>query len=75
MSGVSLCRALALAACVAVASLCGGATAAPSALPTAGLVEARALVRAGKPEEALTVLRPPWRGAAPSMPRCCSTSG
>ncbi len=62
MSGVSLCRALALAACVAVASPCGGATAAPTAPPTAGLAEARALVRAGKPEEALTVLRPLARG-------------
>ena len=34
----------------------------PSAPPTGGLTEAKALVRAGKPEEALTILRPLARG-------------
>ncbi len=62
MSGVSLCRALALVVCVAVATACGDAIAAPSAPPAGELTEARALIRAGKPEEALTVLRPLTRG-------------
>ena len=62
MSGVSLCRALALVACVTLAAPCGGAIAAPSAPPGGGLTEARALVRAGKLEEALTILRPLARG-------------
>ena len=62
MSAVSLCRALAVAACVAVATPCGGAVAAPAASPTAGPTEVRALVRAGKLEEALTILRPLARG-------------
>ena len=62
MSGVSLCRALAFLAGVLTAASCGGAVAASSAPPTAGLAEARALVRAGKPEEALTILRPLARG-------------
>ena len=62
MSPVSLCRALALAACVAVATPCAGAVAAPAAPPAAELTEARALVRAGKPEAALAILRPLARG-------------
>ena len=62
MSPVSLCRALALAACVAVAIPCAGALAATAAPPAAELTEARALVRAGKPEAALTLLRPLARG-------------
>ncbi len=62
MSAVSFCRALALAACVAAASASGGAAAAPAAPPIAGLAEARALVRAGKPEQALAILRPLARG-------------
>ncbi len=62
MSAVSLCRALALAVCVAAASPCGGAVAAPAAPPAAELSEARALVRAGKLEEALAILRPLARG-------------
>ena len=69
MSGVSLCRVLALVACVTVAAPCGGAVAAPSAPsapPTGGLTEARALVRAGKPEAALAILRPLARGRAAS---------
>ena len=62
MSPVSLCRALALAACVTIAAPCAGALAAPSAPPAAELTEARALVRAGKPETALAILRPLARG-------------
>ena len=62
MSAVSLCRALALAACIAAASPCTGTVAAPTAPPTGGLAEARALVRAGKPEAALAILRPLARG-------------
>ena len=62
MSAVSLCRALALAACIAAAAPCAGTLAAPTAPPTAGLSEARALVRAGKPEQALAILRPLARG-------------
>ena len=38
------------------------AVATPSAPPTSGLTEAKALVRAGKPEEPLTLLRPLVRG-------------
>ena len=59
MSRASLCRALAFAAGVLIAAPCGAAVTAP---PTAGLTEARALVRAGKLEEALTILRPLARG-------------
>ncbi|MDE3260491.1 MAG: surface lipoprotein assembly modifier [Acidobacteriota bacterium] len=62
MSPVSLCRALALAACVAAAAPSAGALAAPSAPPAVELTEARALVRAGKPEQALAILRPLARG-------------
>ena len=62
MSAVSLCRALALAACVAAATPCGGAVAAPTAPPAGGLTEARALIGAGKPEAALAILRPLARG-------------
>ncbi|MDE0050898.1 MAG: surface lipoprotein assembly modifier [Rhodospirillales bacterium] len=62
MPGVSLCRALALAFCLAAATPCGGALAAPAAPPPAELTEARALVRAGKPEAALAILRPLARG-------------
>ena len=62
MSLVSLCRALALVSCVTVVTSLCGAAAAPSAPPTGGLTEARTLVRAGKPEEALAILRPLARG-------------
>ena len=62
MSPASFCRALALVACVMFAAPCGATVTAPSAPPTAGLTEARALVMAGKPEQALTVLRPLARG-------------
>ena len=62
MSLVSLCRALALVVLVTIAAPYGSATAAPSAPPTGGLSEARALIRVGKPEEALAKLRPLARG-------------
>ena len=62
MSAASLCRVLALVAFVTIAAPCAGAAAAPSAPPSAELTEARALVRAGKPEEALAILRPLARG-------------
>ena len=62
MSGVSLLRTLALVACVAAATPSGGAAAATAAPPVAELTEARALVRAGKPEAALAILRPLARG-------------
>ena len=62
MSRASLCRAIAFVAGVLIAAPCGAAVTAPSAPPTAGLTEARALVRAGKLEEALTILRPLARG-------------
>ena len=62
MSPASFCRALAFVAGLLIASPCGAAVTAPSPPPTAGLAEARALVRAGKPEQALTVLRPLARG-------------
>ena len=62
MPRVFLCRALAFAVGVLIAAPCGAATHAPSAPPTGGLTEARALVGAGKPEEALAILRPLAQG-------------
>ena len=55
---VSLCRSAALAACLAFAVPGWDAAAAPQAPPSAGLSEARALLRAGRFDEALGILQP-----------------
>ena len=57
-----LCRVLAVAACLALAVTTGSATSAPSPPPTTGLTEVRTLLRAGKFDEALAILRPLAQG-------------
>ena len=58
MKIVSLLRALAIAACLALAAPAWGAEAVPQAPSKAGLKEAQALFKAGRFEDALAVLRP-----------------
>ena len=60
----SLLRTLAIAACLALAAPAWGADNEPPAPPAGGVKEARALVHAGKFEQALVILRPLARGPA-----------
>ena len=62
MKHVSFVRALAVAACILSVAPGSGASQTPPPRPAAGLAEAQALIRTGKFEEALAVLRPLARG-------------
>ena len=64
MKHIPLCQALALAACLLLATPAWSAKHEPAPPPTAGLSEARKLVAAGRHGEALTILRPLARGPA-----------
>ena len=59
-----LLRTLAISACLALAAPAWGAGVQPPAAPTAGMKEVRALVRTGRFDEALAILRPLARGRA-----------
>ena len=62
MKHLPSCRVLALAACLLLAGPAWGARHEPAPPPTAGLSEARVLVKGGKFEDALAILRPLTKG-------------
>ena len=62
MKQLSFVRVLAFAACILSVTPGSGASQTPPPRPAAGLAEAQALIRTGKFEEALAVLRPLARG-------------